>query len=178
MTKYSSIFKITVVQEYQLKAVSFKTLGQKYDIDPAMIRKWFYLAEAQGLEALKIKKQYQKYSLDEKLAVVDYYQTHEEGLSKVAARFNLNPSQVTVWTRIFNEQGAVGLRPKRKGRPSTMPKKPVAKNLYKLTPTEKETLIAENMKLRAELHQAQMERDFLKKLRAVSKNKHLPTKRQ
>lgn len=177
MTKYSVAFKITVVQEYQMKAVSFKTLGQKYNIDPSIIRRWLCLAEAQGLEALKVKRQYQKYSLDEKLAVVDYYQTHEEGPIKVAARFNLNPSQVTIWTRIFNEQGVAGLRPKHKGRPSTMPKKNVKKSVEKLDPTEKEKLLQENMKLRAALHEAQLERDFLKKLRAVSKNKQLPRKR-
>lgn len=34
------------------------------------------------------------------------------------------------------------------------------------------------MQLRAELHQAQLERDFFKKLRAVSKNKQLPQKRK
>lgn len=177
MTKYSVAFKITVVQEYQMNAVSFKTLSQKYNIDTSMIRQWLYLAEAQGLEALKVKRQHRKYSLDEKMTVVDYYQTHEEGPSKVAARFNLNQSQVATWTRIFNEQGITGLRPKHKGRPSTMPKKNVKRSVEKLDPTEKEKLLQENMKLRAALHEAQLERDFLKKLRAVSKSKQLPRKR-
>jgi len=178
MTKYSEAFKIAVVQEYQLRTASFQTLGQKYHIVPSMIKKWVYLAKEQGVEALKVKRQHQEYSLDEKLAVVDYYQTHELGQFKVAAKFNISPSQVAAWTRIFNEQGAIGLRPKRKGRPSTMPKKTTPKNLDKMTPTEKEKLIEENVKLRAELHQAKMERDFLKKLRAVSKTKRLPPKRQ
>lgn len=143
-----------------------------------MIQKWVSLSEVQGLEALQIKHRHQEHSLDDKLAVVDYYQTHDMGMTKVAAKFDLNPSQVLVWTRIFNEQGAVGLRPKRKGRPSAMQKKSKHKDSNKLTPTEKEALIQENMQLRAELHQAQMERDFLKKLRAVSKTKHLPPKRR
>lgn len=178
MTKYSGEFKVNVVEEYQLGRSSYKTLGLKYQIHSSMIKKWVSLSEAQGLEALQVKHRHQEHSLDDKLAVVDYYQTHDMGINKVAAKFDLNPSQVLVWTRIFNEQGAVGLRPKRKGRPSAMPKKSTHKDSDKLTPTEKEALIQENMQLRAELHQAQMERDFLKKLRAVSKTKHLPSKRR
>lgn len=178
MTKYSGAFKVKIVQEYQLGCSSYKTIGLKYQINPWTIRKWVALSETQGIEALQVKRCHQTYSLDDKLAVVDYYQTHDKGAIKVAARFNLNPSQVLAWTRIFNEQGAVGLRPKRKGRPSTMPKKSTQKDSDKLTPTEKEALVQENLTLRAELHRAQMERDFLKKLRAVSKAKQRPLKQR
>ncbi|WP_230678558.1 hypothetical protein [Lacticaseibacillus zhaodongensis] len=48
----------------------------------------------------------------------------------------------------------------------------------KLTPNEKDKLVQENMRLRKELYQTQMERDILKKLRAVSKSKQRPQKRQ
>ena len=177
MSKYTGKFKIDLVQEYQLGQASYKTLSQKYHVHSTMIRKWVLLANDHGLDALHKKQNHKKYSLEEKLAVVDYYQTNDEGAVKVAAKFNLNPSQVASWARIFREQGAVGLRPKRKGRPSTMPKK-ISPKSVKLTPTEKENLIQENIQLRAELHQAQLERDFLKKLRAVSKNKQLPQKRK
>ena len=177
MTKYSGSFKVDVVNEYNLEHVPYKTLSQKYHIVHSVIQEWVALADAQGLEALQDKHGHKTYSLEEKLAVVDYYQTHEQGVSKVGAKFNLSPSQVTAWTKIFMEHGAAGLRPKRKGRPSTMAKKNVKKNVEKLAPTEKEKLLQENIRLRAELHEAQLERDFLKKLRSVSKNKQLPRKR-
>lgn len=177
MTKYSGEFKVAVVNKYLFNHASYKTLAKRYHVVESMLEAWVKLAQAQGLEALQVKKSHKTYSLDEKLAVVDYYQTHDEGVIKVGAKFNLSPSQVTSWTKIFNEVGAAGLRPKRKGRPSTMPKNNSKKLIEKLNPTEKERLLQENMQLRAELHQAQLERDVLKKLRAVSKTKTLPKRR-
>ncbi|MFC6177352.1 transposase [Companilactobacillus huachuanensis] len=160
MTKYSGSFKVDVVNEYNLEHASYKTLVKKYHITLAVIQRWVALADAQGLEALQGKHGHKTYSLEEKLAVVDYYQTHEQGVFKVGAKFNLNPSQVTAWTKIFMKHGAAGLRPKRKGRPSTVPKKNMEKGVKKLEPTEKEKLLQENMQLRAALHEAQLERDF------------------
>ncbi|MGK4094629.1 helix-turn-helix domain-containing protein [Pediococcus pentosaceus] len=77
MTKYSGEFKVKVIEEYQLGRSSYNTLGLKYQIHPSMIKKWVSLSEAQGLEALQVKHRHQEHSLDDKLAVVDYYQTHD-----------------------------------------------------------------------------------------------------
>ena len=138
MTKYSGEFKVNVVNEYRLGYASYKTLAKKYHVGKSMIHAWVNLAESQGLEKLQVKKRHKVYSLEEKLAVVDYYQTHDEGVDKVGSKFNLNPTQVTSWTKAFIEHGAAELRPKRKGRSSTMPKKNVKKSVERLDLTEKD----------------------------------------
>jgi transposase len=171
MTKYSTEFKIEVVQAYLSGKYSYASLADRYQIpNPNQIYTWVRRARSQGLETLQKKKHHRSYTLEKKLAVVDYYQTHDEGVSQVAIKFDINPSQVTVWSRIFNESGAAGLRPRPKGRRPTMIKKK-SKKTEELTPTEKEQLVQENMHLRKELYKTKMERDILKELGAISKNK-------
>lgn len=171
MTKYSTEFKIEVVQAYLSGKYSYASLAKRYQIpDSRQINDWVRRAQSQGLETLQKKKHHRSYTLEKKLAVVNYYQTHDEGVCQVAIKFDINPSQVTVWSRIFNESGAAGLRPRPKGRRPTMAKKKSNKT-EKLTPTEKEQLIQENMSLRKELYRTKMERDILKELGAISKNK-------
>ncbi|MBS0941098.1 hypothetical protein JK197_15340 [Lactiplantibacillus plantarum] len=58
-----------------------------------------------------------------------------------------------------------------------MLKNNVKKSVERPDLIENERLLQENMKLRAALHEAQLERDFLKKLRSVSKSQQLPRKR-
>ncbi|WP_155286304.1 helix-turn-helix domain-containing protein [Lacticaseibacillus zhaodongensis] len=179
MTKYSSEFRIEVVQAYLSGKHSYRYLASHYQIPSIRtIQDWVALARAHGLESLQRAKHKHAYSLEEKLAVVDYYQTHDEGVAKVAAHFAVNPSQVSVWSQIFNAAGAAGLRPRPKGRRSSMTQRKRQDDGDKLTSNEKDKLVQENMRLRKELYQTQMERDILKKLRAVSKNKQRPQKRQ
>lgn len=179
MTKYSSDFRVEVVQAYLSGKYSYNSLANYYKIASGRtIREWVALARTHGLEALQRTKHQRVYTLEDKLAVVDYYQTHDEGTAKVAARFAINPSQVSVWSRIFNEVGPAGLRPRPKGRRTTMTKPKARDDADQLTPNEKDKLIQETMRLRQELYQTQMERDILKKLRAVSKDKQRPRKRQ
>ncbi|MFR1901818.1 MAG: helix-turn-helix domain-containing protein [Lacticaseibacillus rhamnosus] len=93
------------------------------------------------------------------MAVVDYYQTSGEGVASVAAHFGINASQVTVWAKIFRTEGVAGLRPKPRGRRSTVKhKKP--KQVKKLELSEKEAYQQEILKLRGELYHTRMERDF------------------
>ena len=177
MTKYSSEFKVQVVQEYLSGRVSYPTLCAKYSI-PSMtpIRRWVKQAQANGLESLQRKRTKVAYSLEQKLSVVDYYQTSGEGVASVAAHFGINASQVAVWAKIFKTEGVAGLRPKPRGRRSTVKHKKT-KQVKKLELSEKEAYQQEILKLRGELYHTRMERDFLKKLGAVSKN-NLPPKKQ
>ena len=177
MTKYSSEFKVKVVQEYLSGRVSYNSLCTKYSIPSTKpVREWVKQAQVHGLESLQRKHTKTFYSLEQKLAVVDYYQTSGAGVVSAAAHFGINASQVAVWTKIFKTEGVAGLRPKPRGRRSTVRhKKP--KQVKKLELSEKEAYQQEILKLRGELYHTRMERDFLKKLGAVSKN-NLPPKKQ
>lgn len=180
LTKYSAELKLQIVQDYLSGQYSYNDLVARYNISShTLIRKWVAAAQEKGLETLQQSRHHRHYSLDQKLSVVDYYQTHDEGLIKVAARFGINASQVASWSRIFNAEGAAGLSPRPKGGLVKMPRKSnrvnkttklIKKNGNSVTTDEQ--LREENIRLRAELYHTQMERDFLKKLRAVSKTKH------
>ncbi|KMO89246.1 transposase, partial [Lacticaseibacillus rhamnosus] len=100
MTKYSSEFKVKVVQEYLSGRVSYNSLCTKYSIPSTKpVREWVKQAQVHGLESLQRKHTKTFYSLEQKLAVVDYYQTSGEGVASVAAHFGINASQVTVWAK-------------------------------------------------------------------------------
>lgn len=178
MTKYSTQFKIKVVQEYQKGGISLQDLCDKYAIsDHSVVKQWNDLVIQQGFESLKVKKTKATYTTKFKLRVVNYYRTHELGASKVAAKFNLNPTQVYLWYRRYQKEGIVGLRPKAKGRPrKTMNKRTNHSKKSPLAPTKEEQYQQEIADLKAELAYAKMENDILKKLQALSrqeeKDKH------
>ena len=158
MVKYSTQFKIKVVQEYLLGNTSYNILCKKYGIsDPIVIHTK------------------QNYSINFKLKVITYYCTHDVGFNKVAAHFNLNHSQVYSWYRIYQKEGIVGLWPK--GRPrKNMNKRKKKQNQPLLTPTKEEQYQQEITDLKAQLAYAKMENDILKKLQALrqqeEKDKH------
>lgn len=177
MTEYSTDLKIEVAKQYLSGKYSYSTLAQMYGIKSlSNIRVWTAKAKAQGLESLRVTHQYKSYSPDEKLAVVDYYRTHDVGVHIVAAKFKISPSQVCSWNKRFEEDGASGLRRKRKGRKPTVTKKSHKNKQDKLSPTEKERLIQENIHLREELYHAQMKLDIAKKFEALLREEDQSTK--
>ncbi|WP_409076857.1 helix-turn-helix domain-containing protein [Bombilactobacillus bombi] len=173
MTKYSAEFKAKVVQEYLTGRISYQGLATKYEISSkSMIMAWVNLVKAKGFKALKIKHRKANYSIEYKLKVIDYYKNSGQGSNFVAAHFGISPSLVKNWVRFYAEYGIDGLRPNRKGRPIIMgSKKPKQKKLKPNVPlTEKEEYEQEIAQLKEELYYTQMERDVLKKLKAVLKN--------
>ena len=166
MSKYSTQFKLQVVQEYQRGDISQRKLCKKYGISScAIVKGWIDLVNQHGLKSLKVKNKKSVYSTEFKLHVVNYYRTHELGSSKVAAYFDLNKSQVYSWYRRYQKEGIVGLRPRPKGRPRKIMNK--RKKKQSLTPTKEEQYQQEIADLKAKLAYAKMENDILKKLRAL-----------
>lgn len=117
MTKYSTKLKIEITDKILSHKDSVNELSKKYNINKSTIRRWTYLARDQGLMALKVKHTKHNYSIEFKLNVIKYYLTHDLVMNQVASKFNLNPSQVLVWTNTFNKLVAIGLVPRKKGRP-------------------------------------------------------------
>lgn len=170
MTKYSTDFKIRAVQRYFVETISIKSLASELKLsDSSVLRSWINTAKQQGLEALAVKRHKSDYSLDFKAKVVEYYQTHDLGVNKVAAVFNISASQVYSWERAFKNGGLAALAPGRKGRPSSMKKqKPIQHPTLPLS--EKQAYEEKIMQLKAQLYRTERERDLLKKLPSRSKN--------
>lgn len=98
--------------------------------------------------------------------MVRYYLTNNQGQTEVAARFNINPSQVYSWTHKFNEEGIAGLKPNQKGRPRKMPKKTkhIKKRAQKIELSEKEKYEEKILQQEAELERLRIENLILKKV--------------
>lgn len=126
------------------------------------------MAQEQGLDALRVKHAKKEYSSEFKLDVVRYYLTNNQGQTEVAARFNINPSQVYSWTHKFNEEYIAGLKPNQKGRPRKMPKKTkhIKKRAQKIELSKKEKYEEKILQQEDELERLRIENLILKKVAA------------
>ena len=124
MAKYSTEFKMKVVKEYLESSSSYQNLANKYCItDKSMIRRWVCAYKSQGIEGLKVKRKNTKYPLEFKLNVVNLYLTGEMSYQSLANELKINhPAIITRWVNDFRKKGIEGLKPKKRGRPSKMPK--------------------------------------------------------
>lgn len=126
MAKYSTEFKMKVVKEYLESNISYKTLSDKYCISSeSVIKRWVNAYKLQGYEGVKVKRKNTKYTLEFKLNVVNLYLTGEMSYQSLANELKINnPSIIARWVNEYREKGIEGLRPKKRGRPSKMPKSP------------------------------------------------------
>ena len=63
MTKYSTEFKMKIVQEYLNKEGGYKYLTDKYGLsDHSVVRRWVNSYKTQGYEGLKISRNNNSYS--------------------------------------------------------------------------------------------------------------------
>lgn len=80
---------------------------------------------------------------------------------------------ISSWNRVVRNQGVAGLRPKPKGRHTTTAKrrnKKTGTKIFKtIEPTQEEKYQQEILELKTKLHYAEMDRDILKTLAAMTK---------
>ncbi|TPR26373.1 hypothetical protein DY120_01375 [Apilactobacillus micheneri] len=173
MTKYSTKLKIEITNKILSNKASVNGLSKKYNINRSVIRRWTVLAREQGLMALKVKHKKHNYNIEFKLNVVKYYLTHDLGMNQVASKFNVNPSQVLVWTNTFNKLGAIGLIPRKKGRPmkkNNYKKQDSVNKNTKLPLSEKEKYEEKIAQLEQKVYDLELSNYCLKGLRAVMKD--------
>ena len=141
MAKYSTEFKMKVVKEYLEGNISYPQISNKYCIpSETIIRKWVNAYKSQGYEGLKVKRKNTQYTLEFKLKVVNLYLTGEMSYHSLANNLKINnPSIITRWVNEYREKGIEGLKSKKRGRPSTMPK---SQNKSKDTKIESTTNIS------------------------------------
>ena len=167
MAKYSPELKAEIISKYNQGMATSIQLAREYNLNSGIIRSWIQTYRLQG----KIRRSRNKriFDTDFKLAVIDYYQTHEVTIAEVAARFDLLPGQVSHWRTLFKTGGIEALRPHQKRRkpkqmksPKHPEKKPTSSEL-----SENERLKAEIIKLKKELYDARLDAAILKKAAAL-----------
>lgn len=176
--KYSFELKKEIVSEYLSGKTTYHKLSRKYGIANRMqMAEWVANVQARGYESLRPSGTTRKFSPDFKLSVVNYYKTSGLGSVPVAVHFGISSVLVSKWHDAFEREGIAGLRTKPARKKTIMSRKKIIPNKpVKLS--EREQYEQEITKLRAELYQTKMERDILKKLRAVSKNSHQDKKQK
>ena len=175
MSKYSSELKSQIVSEY-LAGNPTAELSNNYHISKKCINKWVQLFRMNGSQALKRRRHKRVFTQDFKLNVINYYQTHEESLAEVGAKFDLLPTQVSYWVNIFQRDGIEDLKPHQKGRPPKVNKKHNPKHIRHLAErNELDRLKEELAKKNQELHEAKLELEITKKSLALfGPSKHAP----
>lgn len=164
MGKYSTQFKLQVVQDY-LEFGGQKRVSRKYQIGHSEVRTWSLAYQLRGLGSLQ-KRIYQRYTPEFKLSVLRYLKDQQVSLRLAAAHFDIaTPTTITVWRRLYNEGGIAALQAKPKGRPP-MPKAFDIKALLKKPISQ---LSLEEMRRRLEYSEA--ESAYLKKLEALAQSK-------
>lgn len=153
-----------VVKAYLNNEGGCEFLAKKYGIsNESIVRRWVNAFKSQGYEGLKVSRKNKNYSFDFKQNIVKLYLTGEMSYQELANQFKINnPSLIARWVIDFRNQGLDGLKPKKRGRPSSMTKdnKLPKKQLKKEYSKEE---IDEIKRLKEENYWLQMEIDFLKK---------------
>ena len=164
MKKYSTEFKMKIVQEYLNEEGGYKYLTDKYGLsDHSVVRRWVNSYKTQGYEGLKISRKNNSYSFEFKKNVVKLYLTGEMSYQELSNQFKINnPAIIARWVINFRNKGLDGLRPKKRGRPSSMTKDK-NKNKEQVKKEYSKEEIDEIAELKDKLYWAQMEIDFLKK---------------
>ncbi|WP_459576442.1 transposase, partial [Companilactobacillus alimentarius] len=102
------------------------------------------------------------FSAEFKIDVINYYQTHDETLAEVSARFDVNKCQISSWRTAFNKHGIEALKSHPKGRKSKV-KNDKKKLRHLINKNELDQLREELAKKNQELYDTKLENDILKK---------------
>jgi transposase len=168
MSKYSTEFKLQVVNEY-LKSGGQKRVAHLFEIGHSDVRKWSLAYQAHGLVGLNPGPQ--THTAQFKMQVLQYMATHQLSARSAAAHFNIaSPSTIWMWQKLYNEDGITALQPKHTGRPLKFKpsdiKALLAKPLVELTHDE----------LLRRAQYLEVENAYLKKLEALAQQKDLASK--
>jgi len=170
MSKYSSEFKLKIVQHYLEGKVGYMTLTQLYGVNPRYIANWVKLYEQHGTEGLA--KRHTNYSVEFKLSVLKKVIEEYWSINQASAYFNIPaPSSVLSWVRLYNQGGVGALDPKPKGR---RPVKRTSKDIQTLLKKPINELSHEELLQR--VHYVEVENAYLKKLEALAQQKALANK--
>jgi len=162
MVKYSSKLKAEVVGEYLRGGISISYLSKKHNLPQDQVGVWIRNYRLSGVNALKRKRTKRSFSTEFKFDVINYYQTHDETLAEVSAKFGVNSCQISLWRTAFNQNGIEALKSRPKGRKSKM--RHDKKKLRKLSDkNEVDRLREELNKKNQELYDTKLENEILKK---------------
>ena len=175
MAKYSTEYKLKVVQEYLAGHGSYETLSKRYHVPRTPFQRWVKAYKTFGVDGLKPSHTKKIYTFEFKRSAVECYLLTGASYQDVATMYGLNNSTLLArWTKEYRSGGVDALRPKPKGRAPAMPRK--KKEQTKDLPQDESAqqlkdLQDENQRLRIEVA-------YLKELRRLRLQEKMQSKRQ
>lgn len=158
MSKYTSEYKLEVINSVLDDGMSFGEASEKYSVDKSDVRKWVAAYQIHGNSGIEKKRI--SYPGEFKQKVIEDIRDNKLSHRQAAAKYNLaNHTTVAMWERIYLEEGLQGLYVERRGRAKSTLGERVDRSVM-LDEKVAEDLIAENQRLR-------MENEYLKKLNAL-----------
>lgn len=162
--KYSAELKMIVVREYAAGGISLEGLCRKYDITHSgIVRKWLkkynchegFKSPNSGSEVYMTKGRMT--TLDERIDIVSYCISNGKDYGKAVEQYGVSYQQAYTWVRKYEAYGAKGLIDRR------------GKSKEEASMTELDKLRAELRITKAQLKNAEMENDVLKKLAEIER---------
>lgn len=158
--KYTSEFKMMIIEEYIKGNGSFMELSAKYGISSSeTLRQWFlmYNANRELKDYCPEREVYmaeakRKTTIEERKEIVEYCLNHSRDYKGTASIYNVSYSQVYSWVKKYDAHGEEGLTDKR-GRHKTDEEV-----------DELERLRRENARLKRQLQEKDMLAELLKKV--------------
>ncbi len=169
MSKYSKELKLAAINHYLASADGFQSTADHFQVDCRELRTWVYRFRIHNQESLT--RCHTRYPALVKLQILECMARHKLSINQTLARFNIaSSSTIRVWQRLYNEGGLAALQAKPKGRPS------MSKPFKPFVPTNKPVTQMTPEELMQELEYRRLETDYLKKLEALTQQKHLVSK--
>jgi transposase len=163
MKKYSTEFKLEVVQSFLAGEGGAKLLARRWSIPEEKIRTWVSYYRLHGIDGLRPKRS--AYSVQFKLQVLSHQDREQLSSRQVAAIYDIrNPNQLVVWRRSLDEGGVEALGSRKQGRSNMKPERRCPAPSNRVATDSAQALREENERLRAEVA-------YLKKLQALIQSK-------
>lgn len=171
MKKYSTEFKLEVVQSFRAGDGGARLLARRWSLPEEKIRTWVSHYRLHGIDGLRPKRG--AYSVQFKLQVLSHQDREQLSSRQVAAIYDIrNSNQVVVWRRSLDQGGVEALVSKKQGRPNMKQERRCPALPNPVVSDSAQALREENERLRAEVA-------YLRKLQALIRLKRsaAPTKR-
>lgn len=170
MAKYTTEFKLSVIQHYLSNADGFSRTSAKFEIPRNYVRSWVAAYRLHGMESFKTSQVCA--SPEFKASVVKAIKKQRLSINQACAQFNISGAATILrWQRLYNEGGISALIDKPRGRTKSMPIK-----TEPFKPTNKPVTDMSPKELARELEYRRAEVAYLKKLDALIQEQKLAPK--
>lgn len=103
-SKYTSEFKLKVLNEYEAGLISLTSAYDKYAVPRSTIKKWLMIYKSQGIDGLKGSNKNNKWDKETKIAAVEDYLNGKGSLNEICKKYKISSwSILRNWIEVYND---------------------------------------------------------------------------